>query len=78
MQEYNDYDEGNNKLLLILLSWHDHCCFLYKSIFQRFAGSQTLLSNAERYGLYLARATRSINETEQAVVVSRDNIGKNY
>lgn len=46
-------------------------------LFQRFSGSQTLLSNAERYALYLARAARSVNETEPAVVVSRDNIGIN-
>ena len=36
-------------------------------------GSQALLNNAERYGLYVARAT---NETTDNISISRDNIGK--
>ena len=35
-------------------------------------GSQVLLDNAERYGLYLAR---SLNDTNPAQVLSRKNIG---
>ena len=35
-------------------------------------GSQVLLDNAERYGLYLAR---SLNDTNPAQVLSRENIG---
>ena len=36
-------------------------------------GSQALLNNAERYGLYVAMAT---NETTDNISISRDNIGK--
>ena len=35
-------------------------------------GSQVLLDNAERYGLYLAR---SLNDSNSAQVLSRRNIG---
>jgi len=35
-------------------------------------GSQVLLDNVERYGLYLAR---SLNDTNSAQVLSRQNIG---
>ena len=36
-------------------------------------GSQALLNNAERYALFVARATK---DTTENVTVSRDNIGK--
>ena len=35
-------------------------------------GSQVLLDNAERYGIYFAR---SLNDTNSAQVLSRKNIG---
>ena len=38
-------------------------------------GSQVLLDNAERYGLYLAR---SLNDTNPAQLLSRKNIGMVY
>ena len=41
-------------------------------ILQVTPGSQVLLDNAERYGLYLAK---SLNETISAKVLSRKNIG---
>ena len=36
-------------------------------------GSQALLNNAERYALFVARATK---DTAENVTVSRDNVGK--
>ena len=42
-------------------------------IMQVSPGSQVLLDNAERYGIYLAR---SLNDTNPAEVLSRKNIGK--
>ena len=44
-------------------------------IMQVSPGSQVLLDNAERYGIYLAR---SLNDTNPAEVLSRENIGKFY
>ena len=40
---------------------------------QNDVGSQALLNNAERYALFVARATK---DTAENVTVSRDNAGK--
>ena len=47
--------------------------FHLEYILQVSPGSQVLLDNAERYGLYLAK---SLNETIPAKVLLRKNIGK--
>ena len=36
------------------------------------SGSQTLLQNAERYGAYLVR---TVNSSDESVVLVRENIG---
>ena len=56
---------------------HPSCCALYFirlfSYCQVGAGSQALLDNAERYGLYLASA---INDSSIEMIFSRPNIGE--
>ena len=37
------------------------------------SGSQTLLQNAERYGIYLAS---TVNDTDSPVILVRENIGE--
>ena len=39
------------------------------------SGSENLLRNAERYGIYLASA---VNDTSTPILVGRQNIGKSY
>ena len=46
------------------------------SLYKVSAGSQNVLNNAERFGLYLAGVTDTSSETQQALTVSRRNIGR--
>ena len=39
-------------------------------------GSQAVLQNAERYGIYAARALEQQTSTGQTLNITRDNVGK--